>query len=76
MSFLKLTPHVKFVNKTAPPIGRPSCKDCKWSDGQFCNLFTLSGVIFKAEHIRKNIDLCGPDGVYFKPKQIFKSSDN
>ena len=50
---------------TAPAIKvSPSCRDCKWSKDKICILFKV--IYFKL--IRKSIDLCGPDGFYFKPK--------
>jgi hypothetical protein len=61
---------ILYSNKTAPPvkIPPPACKDCKWSSGNVCKLFSLKSVDFNSELVRKNTDLCGPDGIYFKPK--------
>jgi hypothetical protein len=72
MKLLRTAVKTRFANKTAPPIqGPPKCKDCKWSvsDGKYCLLFNLNESIisFNAENVRKNTDLCGPDGIYFKP---------
>ena len=61
----------RFVSNTTPPVKvSPSCKDCKWSaqNGKICILFSLNDNLFETRLIRKNIDLCGPDGFYFKPK--------
>ena len=55
------------LQQQPPP---PSCKDCKWSvdDGKLCLLFKLASnnEIFSTESLRKNINLCGPEGVYFR----------
>jgi hypothetical protein len=62
----------RFISKTAPPVKiMPSCKDCKWStdNGNICILFSLTDNLFDSKLIRKNKDLCGPDGFYFKSKE-------
>jgi hypothetical protein len=76
MFSLRFKPRVvkaMFVNKSVPPSqGPPSCKDCKWSvdNGKLCLLFQIGSNVqtFNTESLRTNIDLCGPDGMYFKPK--------
>ena len=56
-------------NLQSPPPP-PSCKDCKWSidNGNFCILFNLASdnKMFKSKDIRKNMNLCGPKGLYFR----------
>ena len=73
LKFKPRTIRPRFSNKTAPPIyPPPSCKDCKWSidSGNFCVLFKINrddDFAFNAKKVRENSDLCGPDGIYFKP---------
>jgi len=62
----------RFISKNAPSLKfSPSCKDCKWStdNGNICILFSLTDNLFDSKLIRKNKDLCGPDGFYFKSKE-------
>ena len=66
-----ITRSIPKQNLQQPPPPPPSCKDCKWSvdNGKLCILFRLNSnddLKFSTEHIRSNMDLCGPDGLYFK----------
>jgi hypothetical protein len=64
----------RFISKTSPMVNVvPSCKDCKWSteNGKICILFSLTDNLFESRLVRKDRDLCGPDGFYFKPKINF-----
>jgi len=55
----------------------PSCKDCKWSvqNGKICTAFSFNKddpIWYTAERVRSNVELCGPDGFYFKKKIEFE----
>ena len=65
--FVRSMPKLQQQHSSSPP----SCKNCKWSvdNGKLCILFNISynnSYAFSTEYIRKNIDLCGPEGIYFK----------
>jgi hypothetical protein len=62
----------RIISKTSPMVKvSPSCRDCKWSanNGKICILFSLTDNLFESRLVRKDLDLCGPDGFYFEPKE-------
>jgi hypothetical protein len=82
MIFNKPTPHIvikprKNVVHRSSPIN-PKCIDCKYYVNEKCKLFGYSFVAIndneyindyiEAIEARHNIELCGIDAKYFKPK--------
>jgi len=67
-----------------------NCKDCKFSiqrnNKTLCTLFTINEnnkMWYNAELVRENINLCGPDAIYFKQiknvkikKSCYSNSNN
>lgn len=48
----------------------PQCRDCKWFNPKtrMCSVLSWTPkkpMLFRAELVRENVDLCGPEGLYF-----------
>ena len=77
MNYLRFIPTIAKAQKTsAVPFRFPSCNNCIYHENGYCKLFKYQFITEKTpvEHYvhanvaREHIDLCSPEGIYFKSK--------